>query len=161
MDLSRQPANLLFAGLAFGGIATALLIFDLATFPKLPEGSWLGGIAAVAFNAALVILGVYLMTHRYSATPNPFLGMRGLPWQLEDGPRGSDEFERDATRKLRRGEITRADYDRVIAYRQFVHGDLTRPEYRARILQIADEEKASAKNSRGGSGPTQAPPSRP
>ena len=147
MDLQRQPEGLLFLGLACGLIATFLLVFDLATFPKLPESSLVGGVLFVAFNVALVAFAVYLMTHQYRATPNPFLGMRGLPWELEDGPRFVDRSERVARRMLRRGEITRARYERICAYRQFVHGDLTRQEYLARIARIADEEKVPPKNS--------------
>jgi len=147
MDFTRQPENLLFLGLAFGSIATFLLFFELAAFPNLPERTVVGLVLFVAFNVALVILAVYLMTHKYRATPNPFLGMWGLPWQLEDGPRVVDRSERDARRMLRRGEITRPHYEQIIAYRRFVHGDLTRQEYRARIAQIADEEQVSPKES--------------
>lgn len=160
MDLSRQPGNLLFLGLSSGLIATFLLIFDIATFPNLPESSLVGGIVFVAFNVALVILAVYLMTHGYRATPNAFLGMRGLPWQLEDGPRIMDPSERDARRMLRRGEITRAHYERIIAYRQFVHGDLTQQQYRARILRISDEEKVPPENSPRDPRPSRMPQTR-
>jgi hypothetical protein len=146
MDLQRQPEGLLFLGLALGLIATFMLIFNIATFPNLPESSLVGGVIFVVFNVALVILAVYLMTHKYRATPNPFLGMRGLPWELEDGPRVVDRSERDARRRLRRGKITRAHYERIVAYRQFVHGDLTRQEYLVRIARIADEEKVPPKS---------------
>ncbi len=146
MDFSRQPASLLFLGLAFGSIATFLLFFELAAFPNLPERAVIGLVLFVAFNIALVVLAVYLMTHWYRATSNPFLGMGGLPWQLEDGPRVVDRSEREARRKLRRGEITRPHYEQILAYRQFVHGDLTPQEYRARIARIADEEKVSPRN---------------
>jgi hypothetical protein len=147
MDLSRQPANLLWFGLAFGVIAAFLLVFDIATFPNLPESALVGGVIYVAFNVGLVVIAVYLMTHWYYATPNPFLGMRGLPWQLEDGPRVPDRSERAARRMLRRGEITRAHYERIIAYRRFVHGDLTPQDYRARVARIADEENVPPKSS--------------
>jgi hypothetical protein len=147
MDFSRQPGNLLFMGLVFASIATFLLFFEFAAFPNLPERTVVGLVLFVAFNVALVILAVYLMTHEYRATPNPFLGMRGLPWELEDGPRVWDRSERDARRMLRRGEISRGHYERVIAYRQFVHGDMSRQGYRARVAQIADEEKVSSKKS--------------
>ena len=146
MDFSRQPRGLLFLGLTFGLIAAFLLIFDFASFPNLPESSLVGGATYVGFNVALVILAVYLMTRSYYATPNPFLGMRGLPWQLEDGARVVDRSERAARRRLLRGEVTQDHYDRIIAYRRFVHGDLTRQEYRARIAQIADEEKVPPKS---------------
>jgi hypothetical protein len=146
MDFSRQPANLLFLGIVFGVISAFLLIFDIATFPRLPDSSLVGGVIFVAFNAALAIVAVYLMTHQYYASSNPFLGMRGLPWQLEDGPRAPDRSERAARRMLRRGEITPAHYERIVAYRQFVHGDLTRQDYRAHIARIADEESSPPKS---------------
>jgi Short C-terminal domain len=60
-----------------------------------------------------------------------------------EGSRPSDPEERTARRRLRRGEITRAEYERTIAFRHFVHGEISRAEYHELVRQISEQESAS------------------
>lgn len=54
----------------------------------------------------------------------------------EDQPRLADPQERSAQRDLRRGRISRLQYERVIAYRHFVHGEISGAEYHHIISEL-------------------------
>jgi hypothetical protein len=49
--------------------------------------------------------------------------------------RPADREERSARRRLRRGTITRREYEGIMARRRFVHGEISRLEY----LQLLDQ----------------------
>lgn len=54
----------------------------------------------------------------------------------DDARRVPDPDERAALHQLRTGRISRPQYERIIAYRHFVHGELTRTEYRQVITRL-------------------------
>jgi len=156
VDLRRPPARLgprvpvwlPFTALVFGWVVFLVLISRVVSLPNLlalrPSATiWL---LFLALNVAVVAYGVFLLTHRSRHPSDQFFPLPDLPMDLAEEPRLTDRSEREARRMLRRGEITRVHYERIIAYRQFVHGELTRQEYRARIARLADEEKIRAGN---------------
>ncbi len=67
------------------------------------------------------------------------------PGDPENDRRPSDTEERAASRELRRGTISRADYERVMARRRFVHGEIDRAQYRQVLAEIAHGEAALAR----------------
>ena len=54
----------------------------------------------------------------------------------EDQPRLADRQERAAQRDLRRGKLSRQQYEKIIAYRHFVHGEISRAEYHHIISEL-------------------------
>ena len=50
--------------------------------------------------------------------------------------RSADREEIEAGRLLRKGRITRVQYEQRIAYRRFVHGEITRAEYHSILAQL-------------------------
>jgi hypothetical protein len=69
------------------------------------------------------------------------LAARGAPiGDPSDSVRPADREERTARRQLRRGKLTRPEYERVIARRHFVHGEITHAEYEELLREIAEQE---------------------
>jgi len=50
--------------------------------------------------------------------------------------RPADREEIRARRLLQRGRITRFEYERMIAYRRYAHGEITESDYRAIMKQM-------------------------
>jgi len=136
--------------LVFGWVVFLVLFSGVVSLPILlalhPSATiW---VLFLALNVAIVVYSGYLATHRNRTPSDQFFPDPAMPIDLEKEPRLADRSEREARRMLRRGEITRAHYERIIAHRQFVHGDLTREEYRARIARIADEDSDVGRSGR-------------
>ncbi|MGA8542128.1 MAG: hypothetical protein WB947_01080 [Thermoplasmata archaeon] len=57
-----------------------------------------------------------------------------------DERRPADPEELAARRDLGRGIITRREYERIIAYRHYVHGEMTHAQYDAQVASLSDRE---------------------
>ena len=104
-----------------------------------------GGFAVLVLIVALAasLLGLYarlrLVPSQWTWS-SAFRALRspGSPdADLEDPVRLADPEEIAARRRLRRGAITRREYERIIARRRFVHGEISREEYHEIMRQLA------------------------
>ena len=155
IDFRRPPARLgpwlpvwaILVASVVAWIAFLAVIGNVLANPDIPGRSGFLLLILVVFNFVVILAIVYLTSRKNRISPNLFLAAQGVPTDPEEEPRMADGSEQDARRMLDCGQITRAHYERVIAYRQFVHGDLSRQQYRARITRIAEEEQAQPKTS--------------
>lgn len=147
-DLSRPPTRLAsryptWAVLALSwGVCVVVLIVAYILLIRSPAPP-----VALALVAAVVVaIGVMAYVQfRFGI----FSSILALYWAARQRTRGdpvgdrrtADRDEIEAQRRLRRGEITRGQYERVVTYRKFVHGELSRAQYHAALRQIALEEE--------------------
>ncbi len=161
VDLRRPPARLgsgvpwwlAVAVLWSVGIALILLIlWDVS--PGGPARFVLLQTSAVVVNGLAIGVSIYYW-RRYGASgvlaplfPPPGPNYSSLSGALnpEDARRAADPQERAALHQLREGTISRRQYEKIIAYRHFVHGELSRAEYRQVIARL-DEGEPSGLNS--------------
>lgn len=153
LDIYRPPAPLgprvpLWAKLAIlwgasFGVYLLLLILSANSTPNL---SFALVISIVALAASLVMvyaqlrLGVGTIGMSYAWAPS-YLSVRGFPYgETTDSARLSDAEERSALHRLRRGAITRREYERIIARRHFAHGEISRAEYHKILEEIGSDD---------------------
>jgi hypothetical protein len=151
IDLSTRPASLgprvsRWALFAFGwGVCFVVLLLGdiLLSGPASP--ALVVAVLAVAGVATVTL--VYAETRLVPVQASVAIPLRspsGSVIDPEDEPRLADPAERAARRRLRRGTIPRQEYERVVAYRHFVHGEISRAEYHeiCRFLGVDPETGA-------------------
>ena len=104
--------------------------------------------SAVFVNGLAIGVSIYYW-RRYGASgvlspmfPPPLPNYSSLSGALNpnDSRRVADREERVALHQLRMGRISRLQYEKIIAYRHFVHGELSRSEYRQIIARLDEGE---------------------
>jgi hypothetical protein len=137
-DLTRPPSHLgprregwfkWFGGVV-GSFVVLILCYSLLTgpiasfaFAVLLSVLVVVAIAVLLYSAYRLGVGNSVATQVYAARGGRF----GDP---EGGRRRiADREEITAYRDLRRRRISRIQYERILAYRRFVHGELTKSEY--------------------------------
>ncbi len=155
VDLRRPPARLRsgvpwwlpVAVLWSVGVALILLIL-WGVGPGGPTKSLLFETSGVVVNGVALGVSIYYW-RRYGASgvltpmfppPGPNYSSLSGALNLNDTRRAADREERAALRLFRKGRISRRQYEKIIAYRHFVHGDLTRTEYHQVIARLDEEE---------------------
>ena len=161
VDLRRPPARLgsgarwwlPVAILWTVGVALILLIL-WGVSPGGPARIILLETSAIVVNGLAIGVSIYYW-RRYGASgvlspmfPPPVPNYSSLSGALnpDDARRVADQEERAALHQLREGKISRTQYEKVIAYRRFVHGDLTRTEYRRIIAQLDEGESLGVRS---------------
>jgi hypothetical protein len=143
VDLSRPPAPLpprvpiwVSLGLMYAAaLAIYIVANGLLSEPaslSVAEGLFTVSIAASAFMI-YAQLRLVPTTQGFSAAGGVDGPADGAP--LAEG-RLADAQEREARKNLRRGRITRREYERIIAHRRFAHGEISRPEYHEILRQL-------------------------
>lgn len=126
------------------GISWAILIFvyillDSTTSVSVPLvlGIAIAGIAAGCIAA-------YARLHFApggSAFQNALYSRGSLTGDPEDVRRASDPEERQAWKRLRHHQITRIEYERIMATRRYFHGEMTWEGYNQRVRELAEDER--------------------
>jgi Short C-terminal domain len=150
IDLERPPARLgprtplwVRVSLIWGGLVVLLVLLLIAlsgTHGAGPAGLFLvltvSGVAVAAFLTYLQRDYPWNLSRLETASIS-----RGMPFaDPEAGGRSPDAEERAARHRLRRGEITRAEYERIIAHRRFAHGEISVAEYHEIDRELKDSE---------------------
>ncbi len=97
----------------------------------------------------LIVYGIRLSASRFAADdddpPAPYRteGGAGVGYGGEH-VRRPDREERDAWRALKRGRISRVQFERVRARRHLAHGEIDRLEYQAIVAQLDEIEPEAA-----------------
>jgi hypothetical protein len=124
------------------GASFSLLLLAYMAVDRPGLGPGLGVIAALTLVVAfcLMYIAVFRAGPRQSVTwPEIFQLMGHVLGDPEDGRRRpSDGPERRAWRRLRKGQITRFEYERVMAHRRFVHGEISAGEYEEALDELKD-----------------------
>ena len=146
VDVYRPPARLgprypLWAKLSvIWGIAlvgSVLVLIFINSNPKVAFAIILLPIAIV-----LAVAGSYAAWRIFPDRSPVDAIYRGWGYRrndTEDPVRPSDPEERQALRRLRRGAITRREYERIIARRHFVHGEITLAQYKEIVRELGAE----------------------
>ena len=149
VDLNRPPAPLnprwpawLILVVVWGaGFGLAILFFELSAQPSTAGVLVLASIAGLGFLVLLAWAALSLRGGQSRLFLDRYWTGQAYPQEdPSDEYRLDDREEREARRRLRRGTISRADYERIIARREFAHGELSRDAYHARIARIGEEE---------------------
>lgn len=166
IDLSRPPPSpmglrvpwwLPVAVLWSGGFALIVLILWMV----FPGHEARVVILETATVAPLPVIAGLLIYYRMRYGPS------GVHWPVpedrfdtSDAPRVADKEERTAYHQLRKGRISRRQYERIIAYRHFVHGEISRTEYHHIVSELdvgptsgARVKNAQSSTSEGSSSP--------
>lgn len=122
-----------------------MLVYSLLAQPLADQNGALTVGARVAL-LGLVITGLAaLFIFSYAALRlrpgsslfSNYLQARGYPVGDPDrGRRLSDPEERAAWKRFKRGEITRVEYERLMAGRRFAHGEISTEEYHEILRQL-------------------------
>lgn len=156
-DLTRPPSRL---GPRHEGWVTWSLILVLSFVGILvaatltaghPNGLGAVFIILVFLNFSFAGLGV--STFRlgvYHSRFRQWRAARGAPFGDPERGRSrvADRDEIAASRRLRRRRISRIQYERVIAYRRFVHGELTKTEYHQVLDFLSFHESHPSRSAR-------------
>lgn len=94
-------------------------------------------------SGSIALLGFRL----YNISRNP-RGRSDSDYDSPDAPRLADLDERQAYRALRRGRITRFQYERVVTRRKYAHGDLTHSQFEAVMSYIGQAEAGQVRSTR-------------
>jgi hypothetical protein len=144
VDVYRPPARLgprypLWAKLAvLWGVTFVFLLVSSAVLSYSPTGGLLTLVLVVALCASVVLSYVQFRLVPGRTVWSNVLAARGSPvGDPEDAVRVADPEERRARRRLRRGAITRREYERIIARRRFVHGELSEEDYHEITRQLS------------------------
>jgi hypothetical protein len=145
IDLYRPPARLgprypLYAKLV--AIWVIVLIVDYSLLLLLDANPVFGlVIILLPITLVLAIVGSYA-AYRFMPDRSVFAPtLRALGFRrgdTEESVRLSDPQEREAARRLRRGAITRREYERIMVRRRFVHGEITQARYNEIVRQLGD-----------------------
>jgi hypothetical protein len=152
IDLSRPPirpgprwaGRVILVGVLVVSFVVLALVYSLTIQPPTTQP----GVVSPATRETLLGLAavglIALLTYWYAANRltegNRFWSYTLLGKGYPEGDstsarrRQSDPEERAAWKRFRRREITRIDYERRMAYRRFVHGEVSIEEYHE-ILQ--------------------------
>ena len=150
IDLSRPPARIppRLSGTAVYLLTGAFLIVLIVLLVvPLPSDYSLALLFAI-LSLAVLALCLLLFVQRGFWGDFRRAGIRYDPSVESDllELRGADDTELAARQLLRKGEISRAEYERRIARRRFVHGEVTAQEYRSLLAQIdTASQKANKK----------------
>jgi hypothetical protein len=137
IDLSRPPARRgprLPGWAIFTFVLVLPLVVLIVVFLLLPTRG-LGTIWVLLIAlAGLVDATVIRLYARRFLKGRPSWSAAGsstgyLDSESEDGERAPDNEERAAWKAFRRGQMDRTQYERIVARRRFVHGDISREEY--------------------------------
>jgi hypothetical protein len=155
VDISRPPARLgprvplwvrLFVLWAIM-LVVYILVLDLLIGPyneaSPPQYApvFTIGLLIVGLSASFVMIYVQYRFVSDNSIVSSVLAARGFSLGDPEGAvRPSDPEERNAHRRFRRKQITRLDYERIIARRHFVHGELTHAEYNDIIRQLNEQD---------------------
>ncbi len=147
IDMDRPPVRLpprtplwvrlliLWAVLTVVYVVTTALLFLPGTTPSLALL-----LASILAAAGVGLSFTQLRFATSGSVSSRILEARGFPvGDPEDDERTSDPQERDARRRLRRHEITRAQYEQILARRRFAHGEITLAEYHEILREVADQ----------------------
>ena len=168
VDVYRPPARLgprwpLWLRLTVLWAAT-LLVYAL-TLALLAPLRIQGGNPSIVPGFALVVLvislsaSVVLVYAQLRLATDASLMARGLQargFPVGDpvgGNRPSDPEERRALRRLKRGAITRREYEKIIARRHFVHGELSRTQYEEIVHELDETNVDQRRDARAPPGP--------
>jgi hypothetical protein len=141
------------------GVSLVVLLLTLSLLAQPAPQSVTLVLLAVSFVALGSMGYVQLRLRADGLLLSRYLAAKGFPVGDPDGPaRTVDRLEVEALRRLRRGRISRGDYERVVAHRRFVHGEISRAEYQSVLAEIANGEAIEAMDSRRAAGTTAGPP---
>jgi hypothetical protein len=144
VDVYRPPARLgprypLWAKLALTwGAMFVVYLLSISLLAQQPTAGVAVVLLVIGLAAAVVLTYAQLRLvpgQSFWLTPRP-----GGPGDPDDEGRLADPEERDARRRLRRGAITRREYDRILARRHFVHGEISREEYHETLRELGDDD---------------------
>lgn len=168
VDVYRPPAPLgprvpLWLKLVLLYVATVVFyVFIVATTTSGPDHgpnptlSPTLGLILLSVDVAVSFLFLYL--ERRLVTDGSIMARamssRGVSvGEPSDTTRVSDPEERRARRLLRKGAITRREYEKAIARRHFVHGEITRSRYEEIIHELDEKNVDARKGARAPPGP--------
>jgi hypothetical protein len=111
------------------------------------------GAALAVLTAGLVASGLIVYTQlRFGSNGSLLSGELAaggsLLGDVTDAVRPSDREERSARRRMKRGAITRREYELLIARRHFVHGEISHAEYSEIVRQLSDQNVDSRRGAR-------------
>jgi hypothetical protein len=144
VDLNRPPVKLVRVwphwvtiGVTVGLLTVGLIIVFAVLLGPSP---W--GIEFLLAAVGLFLLAMTYWMERRVTPPLAFL-TRGRPedasqWYNPVERRAADPFERAAYKRWRTGEITRVQFEQIVAVRRFAHGELTRSQYEQLRQQLRD-----------------------
>ncbi len=146
IEVYRPPARLgpripfwAILAMIWGGTFAIILTVDILS-SQSPDSSFDLLLGTIGLVASLVMAYARLRLVRGTSVWSNGLLTRGYPiGDTSDEVRLSDPEERAARRRLRRGAITRREYERIIARRHFVHGEYSAAEYHEALRQIGDD----------------------
>jgi hypothetical protein len=158
VDLSRPPAHLgprapIWVTLAVVyGASFVVYVVSLGLLNQ--PGSTSVAEVLVVFAVAATAVMFYAQARLFQ-NAGSLAGAQGVA-SSRDGAtpedrRPADPDEREALRQLRRGRIPRREYERIIAYRHVVHGEISRPEYHEVLRQLGYDHPAVRERSDGSS----------
>lgn len=140
-----RPWGLFVAAAVVVYVAVILLVLLFSL-----EGSAVAlGILFAGPAAPLVAFGIRLSASRFGGDD----GAPAAPYRTESGaevgyggehPRRPDREEREAWKALKRGRISRVQFERIRARRHLAHGEIDRLEYQAIIAQLDEVEHRGA-----------------
>ena len=153
IDLSRPPIRpgprvpgwLFYALVLAVSFALIVLILSLLAQPLATQNGALTpgaravllGLAIAAIAALVIFSYAGLRLRKGSSLFSNVLQAKGYPVGDPDrGRRRSDFGERAAWKRLKRGEITRVEYERLMAGRRFAHGEISAEEYHEILRQL-------------------------
>ena len=154
VDLRRPPARLgsgvlwWFPVAVLWSVGVALILLILwGVSPGGQAKFILLQTSAVLVNGLAIGVSIYywrrygasgVLTPMFPTLPN-YSSLSGA-LNANDARRVAEKEERVALHQLRKGRISRLQYEKIIAYRHFVHGELTRTEYRQIIARLDEGE---------------------
>jgi len=151
VDLSRPPARLPPRLTDYTVVGVSWLVFFLLSLslhvlgnPDASSGSFFlsGIIVLTALGLALYLsirIGWRALFYSWMTNLSKYPPVAGVEM---DG-RSADQEELNARKLFKKGRISRVDYERRIAYRRFVHGEITRTEYRQLLGEIETAREAT------------------
>jgi|GEM_PF-4135315 len=140
----RWPSWAVLAIVWAVSIPLSILFYNLEAQPSTPGVQLLLFVVDVVALTMVSIAFVVLRSGRSRVFVNRWWSGQGYPQgDPDEAPRLADRQERRASKRLRLESITRAQYERIIAYRHFVHGEISRSEYLTRFARIGEEEERS------------------
>jgi hypothetical protein len=162
LDLERPPAPLgprvsRWVWLALGWGASVVFLIVTLSLESQPSAPGVDLVLLILSFVAIATMGYVQLRFRIatSAASQYLMATRPPFADVEDAPRTADPEEVAARHQLSQGRLDRAEYERIIAYRRFVHGELSREEYHARLAEIEAEKPLLGPRPRdraGGSG---------
>lgn len=134
----RLPGWAVMALVWGGSWAALIVLYGLLSSSGPAVSPWLVVTIALGALAASIVAGVAAMRLRSggSVWSNALESVGEPIGDPEGGRRPSDAEERAAWRALRKGRLSRVEYERIAARRRYAHGDISYDEFHAISRQL-------------------------